>query len=152
MLTDLADGDCGSWVFDKETSDVYGHIVSGYPSTGTAYIVPSVQIFQNIQHRIGKPVELFTHTSNKSRGNLSLNSDLTIRRTTIHDFDAPQPRRRLSNTSEHADRFLSKPLASNQLIETEHPASQTPAKVPVIPQCIGVPSNPKTVVTHTNSN
>ena len=128
MLTDVADGDCRSWVFNKETGDVYGHVVSGYPSTGTAYIVPSVQIFENIQHRIGKPIELFAHTANELRGNASKNSDSTIRSTNVHDFHSPRPQRRLPNTYEHADRIPSEPLDPNQLSETEHPAPQTSAK------------------------
>lgn len=128
MLTDVADGDCGSWVFNKETGDVYGHVVSGYPSTGTAYIVPSVQIFENIQHRIGKPIELFAHTANELRGNVSKNSDSTIRSTNVHDFNTPQLQRGLSNTYEHADRIPSESLDPNQLSETDNPAPQTSTK------------------------
>jgi hypothetical protein len=63
MLTILVDGDCGSWVFDLKTGDIYGHIVSGFPGTGTAYIVPASQIFQNIQRSLGKSVELFNPVS-----------------------------------------------------------------------------------------
>ncbi|KFZ19513.1 hypothetical protein V502_03607 [Pseudogymnoascus sp. VKM F-4520 (FW-2644)] len=130
LVGKFSDGDCGSWVFNKETGDVYGHVVSGYPSTGTAYIVPSVQIFENIQHQINKPIELFAHTANELRGNVSKNSDSTIRSTNIPDFNTPQPQRGLSNTYEHADRdrIPSEPLDPNQLSETEHPAPQTSTK------------------------
>lgn len=127
MLTCVADGDCGSWVFNKETGDVYGHVVSGYPSTGTAYIVPSVQIFEDIQHRTGKPIELFAHTANQLQSNVSKNSDSAIRSTNVHDLNTPRPQRRLSSTYEHGarDRIPSEPLDPNQLRETEHPAPQT---------------------------
>ncbi|OCL07581.1 hypothetical protein AOQ84DRAFT_408648 [Glonium stellatum] len=40
----LLNGDCGSWVVDAETGDLYGHIVAGSPSNGVAYIVPTCQI------------------------------------------------------------------------------------------------------------
>lgn len=143
ILTDVADGDCGSWVFNKETGDIYGHVVSGYPSTGTAYIVPSVQIFENIQHRIGKPIELFAHTVNELRGNVSKNSDSTIRSTNVHDFDTPQLQR-ISNTYEHADRISSKPLDPNQLSETEHPAPQTSTKASSISKYIDLQPSGKT--------
>lgn len=63
LLTTTVDGDCGSWVFDRATGDVYGHIVSGFPGTGIAYIVPSVQIFRDIQRKLRKSVELFTSAS-----------------------------------------------------------------------------------------
>ncbi|KAF4626101.1 hypothetical protein G7Y89_g12059 [Cudoniella acicularis] len=59
LVGHFVDGDYGSWVFDQQTGVVYGHIVPGYPGTGTAYVVPSVQIFQDIQRRLGKSVELF---------------------------------------------------------------------------------------------
>lgn len=137
MLTDVADGDCGSWVFNKETGDVYGHVVSGYPSTGTAYIMPSVEIFQNIQHRIGKPIYLFAHTANESRGNVSKNSDSTIRGRDVHDFNTPRPRR-LSNTYEHTDGIPGEPLDPDQLSETEHPAPQTSTKASSISKTMDV--------------
>ncbi|KAF4628032.1 hypothetical protein G7Y89_g10122 [Cudoniella acicularis] len=40
----LSNGDCGSWVIDAETGDLYGHIVAGSPSNGVAYIMPTCQI------------------------------------------------------------------------------------------------------------
>ncbi|KFY12433.1 hypothetical protein V492_03884 [Pseudogymnoascus sp. VKM F-4246] len=108
----FSDGDCGSWVFDKETRDVYGHIVSGYPSTGTAYIVPSVQTFEDIQQRIGKPIGFFAHTSKESQDNTSGNSDSSIHGTEAHtllyetDHPAPQTSTKASEISKNI-KFLS---------------------------------------------
>ncbi|KAH6642296.1 hypothetical protein C7974DRAFT_408862 [Boeremia exigua] len=45
----LADGDCGSWVYDGETNKLYGHIVAGAPETGLACVVPAYQIFEDIE-------------------------------------------------------------------------------------------------------
>lgn len=58
FITDLhlVDGDCGSWVLDAETGHVYGHVVSGYPTGGSAYIIPAYQIVQDIQKQLGQPV------------------------------------------------------------------------------------------------
>ncbi|KAF4631368.1 hypothetical protein G7Y89_g6762 [Cudoniella acicularis] len=52
------DGDCGSWVFDLVTGCIYGHVVSGFPGTASAYIASMVDIFQAIQQTVGKDVEL----------------------------------------------------------------------------------------------
>ncbi|KAJ4362505.1 Protein png1 [Neocucurbitaria cava] len=45
----LTNGDCGSWVFDAISGSLHGHIVAGSPNSGTAYIVPAYQIFDDIQ-------------------------------------------------------------------------------------------------------
>ncbi|CAO2655364.1 Nn.00g104280.m01.CDS01 [Neocucurbitaria sp. VM-36] len=45
----LANGDCGSWVFDAGSGSLHGHIVAGSPDNGTAYIVPAYQIFDDIR-------------------------------------------------------------------------------------------------------
>lgn len=55
----LADGDCGSWVFDNETGDFYGHIVAGSPEAGSAYIIPASQVLEELQRRLGGDVTLF---------------------------------------------------------------------------------------------
>lgn len=56
----LADGDCGSWVFDNETGELCGHIVAGSPGTGSAYIIPANQVLEELQQRLGGDVTLFT--------------------------------------------------------------------------------------------
>ena len=55
----LADGDCGSWVFDHETGDFYGHIVAGSPGAGSAYIIPANQVLEELQQRLGGEMTLF---------------------------------------------------------------------------------------------
>jgi hypothetical protein len=56
----LAKGDCGSWVFDSKTGELYGHIVAGSPDTGIAYVIPANQVFKDIRNRLGGDVELVT--------------------------------------------------------------------------------------------
>ena len=41
-----------------------GHIVAGIPEAGIAYIVPAYRIFQDIEERMGAPVELVSQFSN----------------------------------------------------------------------------------------
>ncbi|KIW90917.1 uncharacterized protein Z519_08700 [Cladophialophora bantiana CBS 173.52] len=45
----LAQGDCGSWVLDAETGDLYGHIIAGCERKGIAYIMPARDRFDNVQ-------------------------------------------------------------------------------------------------------
>jgi peptide-N4-(N-acetyl-beta-glucosaminyl)asparagine amidase len=47
-------GDCGSWVVDAQTGDLYGHIVAGSPGTGRAIVVPFDSIFEDIKKRTGE--------------------------------------------------------------------------------------------------
>jgi hypothetical protein len=35
----LEEGDCGSWVVDPESGDLFGYIVAGSPEPGVAYII-----------------------------------------------------------------------------------------------------------------
>jgi hypothetical protein len=39
----LAKGDCGSWILDAVTGDIYGHIIAGSPGAGFAYIIPMLR-------------------------------------------------------------------------------------------------------------
>lgn len=52
----LADGDCGSGVVDQLAGHLYGHIVAGSVGTGFAYIVPAMQVFEDILDRLGGDV------------------------------------------------------------------------------------------------
>lgn len=45
----LAKGDCGSWVVDSESGDVYGHLIAGNPESGIAYIVPAYQVYEHMK-------------------------------------------------------------------------------------------------------
>ena len=46
-------GDCGSLVVNATTGDIYGHIVSGDPSSGLAFIIPAYKIFDDIEKQLG---------------------------------------------------------------------------------------------------
>ncbi|KAH8903338.1 hypothetical protein BR93DRAFT_931367 [Coniochaeta sp. PMI_546] len=46
-------GDCGAWVVDAETGDLYGHIVAGCPKSGIAIVIPFEPIFEDIKRRTG---------------------------------------------------------------------------------------------------
>ena len=46
-------GDSGSLVVDARTGDIYGHIVSGDPTSSLAYIIPAYKVFDDIEQRFG---------------------------------------------------------------------------------------------------
>ena len=46
-------GDCGSLVVNATTGDIYGHIVSGEPMSGLAYIIPAYKVFNDINIKFG---------------------------------------------------------------------------------------------------
>lgn len=48
----IAYGDSGSWIVEKDSGNLFGHIMAGDPSTGLAYIAPAKQIFQAIAHQL----------------------------------------------------------------------------------------------------
>ena len=50
----VKEGDCGALVFCKETSELCGHLIAGSPSSGTAYIVPAHDVFDDIKYRLGQ--------------------------------------------------------------------------------------------------
>ncbi|KAH8900527.1 hypothetical protein GQ53DRAFT_624949, partial [Thozetella sp. PMI_491] len=41
----LAPGDCGSWVYDDSTGNLFGHIVAGSTSSGTVMVMPARAVF-----------------------------------------------------------------------------------------------------------
>lgn len=45
----LADGDCGSAVFDATTGELYGHTVAGCKATGFAYMMAACHVIPDIQ-------------------------------------------------------------------------------------------------------
>jgi predicted acylesterase/phospholipase RssA len=53
----LADGDCGSAVRDQRSKSLYGHIVSGCPTTGTAYVLAAHQV-QSYVNRISAHLDV----------------------------------------------------------------------------------------------
>jgi peptide-N4-(N-acetyl-beta-glucosaminyl)asparagine amidase len=61
----LEPGDCGCWVVDADSGDLFGHIVAGSPLSGIGYIVPSTHVFADIRDQLGDCVELPTHEESK---------------------------------------------------------------------------------------
>ncbi|KAH9884849.1 hypothetical protein F4778DRAFT_799423 [Xylariomycetidae sp. FL2044] len=48
----MCDGDCGSWVVDSDTYEVYGHLVAT-DIFGKGYVVPCMAIFNDIKRCLG---------------------------------------------------------------------------------------------------
>ncbi|KAF5562723.1 PNG1 with de-n-glycosylation function (n-glycanase) [Fusarium napiforme] len=48
----LEAGDCGSWIIDAESGDLYGHIVAGSPDSGAAIVIPFSRVFEDIEARV----------------------------------------------------------------------------------------------------
>lgn len=47
----VQDGDCGSWVIDAESGDLFGHVVAGSPGAGAAMVMPAASVFRDIARR-----------------------------------------------------------------------------------------------------
>ncbi|KAI9643502.1 hypothetical protein NHQ30_008121 [Ciborinia camelliae] len=54
----LRPGDSGSLVADVENSNMLGHIISGSPESGVAYIIPMYHILRDIRSHIDKNIEI----------------------------------------------------------------------------------------------
>ncbi|KAF5723344.1 PNG1 with de-n-glycosylation function (n-glycanase) [Fusarium mundagurra] len=54
----LEAGDCGSWVIDAESGNLYGHIVAGSPDSGAAIVIPFSRVFKDIEARVKHPPHL----------------------------------------------------------------------------------------------
>jgi peptide-N4-(N-acetyl-beta-glucosaminyl)asparagine amidase len=50
-LSSIKDGDCGSWVVDSTTGNLYGHIVASSVKSDLTYIIPAKSVFDDIQSR-----------------------------------------------------------------------------------------------------
>ncbi|RYP66033.1 hypothetical protein DL771_008014 [Monosporascus sp. 5C6A] len=50
---ELEKGDCGSWIINAETGNLYGHIVAGSPTSGTAFITTFLDVFEDIEQYAG---------------------------------------------------------------------------------------------------
>ncbi|OBS19851.1 hypothetical protein FPOA_11576 [Fusarium poae] len=48
----LEAGDCGSWIIDVESGNLYGHIVAGSPDSGAAIVIPFARVFEDIEARV----------------------------------------------------------------------------------------------------
>lgn len=58
----LQKGDSGGWVVGLESGYLHGHIVAGSPGSGMAYIIPSAQVFDDIERRLGQRPLVVTGT------------------------------------------------------------------------------------------
>jgi hypothetical protein len=56
----LMEGDCGSWVIDEQNHELFGHIISGSPTSGVAYVVPTYQLIEDAKSTYGVDLELCT--------------------------------------------------------------------------------------------
>ncbi|KAF5624989.1 PNG1 with de-n-glycosylation function (n-glycanase) [Fusarium sp. NRRL 52700] len=54
----LEAGDCGSWIVDAESGNLYGHIVAGSPNSGAAIVIPFSHVFGDIEARVKHPPRL----------------------------------------------------------------------------------------------
>jgi hypothetical protein len=51
-------GDSGSWIVEKDSGRLCGHIVAGDVSTGLAYIIPAKPVLEQIKRQLGCRIEL----------------------------------------------------------------------------------------------
>ena len=51
-------GDSGSWIIEKNTARICGHIVAGYPELGVVYISPAYRTFKDIENQLNCQVYL----------------------------------------------------------------------------------------------
>jgi hypothetical protein len=49
-------GDCGSWVIDRMTGEIYGHVIAG--DGEIEYVVPATQIIRDVESALGTAFSL----------------------------------------------------------------------------------------------
>ena len=122
----LYPGDCGSWVVDDQTYEVYGHVVAS-DVLGEAYVVPLHATLQDIATRLAArsaslPTEFDIHQSLEQQSEIVLfnrdftypgvdSSALTPRPPIPNPFTTPQGLERLRND---VDRLCLAPVSSPQ--------------------------------------
>ncbi|KAK4041737.1 protein PNG1 [Parachaetomium inaequale] len=118
-------GDCGAWVVDAETGDLYGHVVAGSPSTGRAIVVPFDSIFEDIRRRTGEQPRLPEAAAPKMElPDESFARDLTKR---FEKLVAAKRREFLARTRNH-------PLDPPPYDKTPYPIARNLPVVPTPPQ------------------
>jgi len=65
----IEQGDCGAMVFCSETGELFGHVVAGSPDSGTAYILPTYQVYDDIRSRLQRN-NVAGYTSTRLQGSL----------------------------------------------------------------------------------
>lgn len=122
----LYPGDCGSWVVDDQTYEVYGHVVAS-DVLGEAYVVPLHATLQDIATRLAArsvslPTEFDIHQSLEQQSKMLLfnrdstypgvgSSALTPQPPLPNPFTTPQGLERLKND---IDRLCLAPISSPQ--------------------------------------
>lgn len=75
-LNQLDRGDCGAWVLDADTGDLYGHITAGDPQTHDAYMLPAYKIFDDIKTSQGTVPSLQLDIQDQQASNIQQGSNL----------------------------------------------------------------------------
>lgn len=55
----LVEGDCGSWVRDAITGNLFGHIFAGSPTSGLTMVMPACSVFEQIRSCVQDRLESF---------------------------------------------------------------------------------------------
>lgn len=88
----LRSGDCGAWVVDNESGDLYGHIVAGSPEAGVAMLVPFGPILVDIERQKGNRPLLPTRMSYEDRAfKKARGYDLFLLESKAKESPAPSP-------------------------------------------------------------
>lgn len=73
----LESGDCGAWVVDRESGELYGHVVAGSPQSGIAILIPFAPIFGDIGWRKRSKASFPTRVAREETSlNQAIGSDL----------------------------------------------------------------------------
>jgi hypothetical protein len=51
-------GDCGSWVVDADSAEIYGHVVAGNTPLRRAYFIAAADVVQDIQANLPFPAQV----------------------------------------------------------------------------------------------
>ena len=109
MLLVLNTGDCGSWVVDQSTCEVYGHVVAS-DAMGDTYVVPLNATLQDMEESLGAavflPTEADIHTWLAQQAKASA-EPTTVRTKKLVAFHDSKPVPKLAgHSSSQASTFL----------------------------------------------
>ena len=68
----LADGDCGSWVVQRENRQWVGQIVARRPHSSLVFVILASHIVEDIQARLRARVEILTKYNHPEMSKISL--------------------------------------------------------------------------------
>ncbi|RYP07083.1 hypothetical protein DL765_009272 [Monosporascus sp. GIB2] len=100
---ELEKGDCGSWLINAETGNLYGHIIAGSPTSGTAFITPFSDVFEDIKQRAGFAPEfpVSVHDAVHSGSKMSKSRDMEEISVCKSDHSEEVSRAKEYRTREH---------------------------------------------------